>query len=401
VRGVLARLAVVSAVVIGLTAPAARAQEAPPSTEAASTTAAPDPLGDLARLVAGLPAASCLTVSVDGDRVVDHQGSLPLVPASNQKLLTAAWALATAPELTFTTRVTATGLDGGRARVLHLVGGADPMLSTDAFAGADGSQYGGRWATSLDRLADRVVAAGVTEVGALLGDGSVLPRQPAIPQWRAAILGEGHTGPLGGLTVNHGFAYDPTDPAARRWSSDPAREAARHLAALLRERGVRVGWVGTAAAPATAVEVASVSSRPVRDLVHELLSESDNNTAEGLLQGIGRLAAGTDGSVAAGAQAVQQHLARVGLGEAGTVGVDGSGLSRDNRTTCHQLEQVLLAAGPGSDLEGSLAVSKALSGFLTTASGHEVSFAFVVNGANAPAIGTAAWSPLVQALSLL
>jgi serine-type D-Ala-D-Ala carboxypeptidase/endopeptidase (penicillin-binding protein 4) len=127
---------------------------------------------------------------------------------------------------------------------------------------------------------------------------------------------------------------------------------------------------------------------------------------------------------------VQQHLARVGLGDAGTVGVDGSGLSRDNRTTCHQLEQVLLSAGPGSDLEGSLAVacrtgtlermlcgtpadgvlhaktgtlavSKALSGFLTTAAGHEVSFAFVVNGANAPAIGTAAWSPLVQALSLL
>jgi serine-type D-Ala-D-Ala carboxypeptidase/endopeptidase (penicillin-binding protein 4) len=193
---------------------------------------------------------------------------------------------------------------------------------------------------------------------------------------------------------------------------------------------VRVGWLGTAPAPGSAVTVATIDSLPVRDLVQEVLVESDNNTAEGLLQGIGRLVLGTDGSVAAGAAAVQSFLATAGLGDAGAVGVDGSGLSRENRTTCNQLQRLLDAWGPGSALAGSLAVacrtgtlerylcqspaagvlraktgtlgvSRALSGYLTSLTGRRVAFSFVVNGPNAPAVGTAAWGPLLQALSLL
>jgi D-alanyl-D-alanine carboxypeptidase/D-alanyl-D-alanine-endopeptidase (penicillin-binding protein 4) len=161
-----------------------------------------------------------------------------------------------------------------------------------------------------------------------------------------------------------------------------------------------------------------------------VLTDSDNNSAEGLLQGIGRLALGTDGSVAAGAAAVQRQLASMGLAEADTVGVDGSGLSRENRTTCNQLERVLLAAGPGSTLDGSLAVAcrtgtlertlcgtpadgtlhaktgtlgiaKSLSGVLTAASGRSVTFSFVVNGPNAQGLAVAAWTPLVSALAQL
>ena len=65
--------------------------------------------------------------ALTGRVLLDHRGGVPAIPASTQKLLTAAAALLVlGPRTRLTTRVLASGPD------LYLVGGGDPTLTTAA-----------------------------------------------------------------------------------------------------------------------------------------------------------------------------------------------------------------------------------------------------------------------------
>ncbi|HSL59271.1 MAG TPA: D-alanyl-D-alanine carboxypeptidase, partial [Acidimicrobiales bacterium] len=115
--------------------------------------------------VAELPPTACLVVSDGRTRIVDHQPALPLAPASTEKLLTAAALLeVVGPDSTFRTVLGAdtAPVDGRVEGDLWLIGGGDPLLTTAAYRAifADPAQP----ATELERLADAVVAAGVSEV---------------------------------------------------------------------------------------------------------------------------------------------------------------------------------------------------------------------------------------------
>ena len=297
---------------------------------------------------------SCTSVAVDGLRVVEDNAASTVLPASTQKLLTAAIALEVlGGDFRYVTEVRgvldAAGTVNGD---LYLVGGGDPMLAADWYPESGLARYPQLPATSLDALADSVVAAGVTTVnGSIVGDGSRYDDERFPPTWSDEVrVVEG--GPLGGLMANDAAVLD--DPLK---ASDPAEGAARELLRLLRERGVTVSGASTvAAAPADLAVVASVQSAPLGEIVGEMLSTSDNNTAELVVKEVAVAETGL-GTREAGLQVMRDQLAAWQVPLVGVVLADGSGLSRDNRVTCAALMAVLERHDPADPIGSGLAVA--------------------------------------------
>ena len=218
------------------------------------------------------------------------------------------------------------------------------MLATGDYASFLQSQgkTKGDVTTSLEALADAVVAKGIRRIpGGIVGDDSRYDTQRYLPTWKDSYRTDGEIGPLGALTVNDGFSA---------WSAntktpvdDPARNAAAQLAALLRSRGVDVGSSGTGTAPAGAVEVAQVTSPPLKAIVASMLSSSDNLTAELLTKELGVKTANA-GTTAAGVAATTAKLRELGVPIADGALKDGSGLDRGNRITCDNLVATLALA---------------------------------------------------------
>ncbi len=190
--------------------------------------------------------------------------------------------------------------------------------------------------------------------------------------WPSRFVDQNQTGPLSALSVNDAFSSFPTiaDPGApESRSSDPASLAAQHLVDLLRRRGVQVtGGAGSGTAPQGATAVAQVRSAQLREIVAQLLTWSDNQTAELLIKELG-FTHGGQGTTAAGATAVEEILRAEGYDLAGTDAVDGSGLAGANRATCTALHSVLAAAGPRSALIEGLAVAGETGTLATTFNG--------------------------------
>lgn len=361
--------------------------------------AAPAAALDAPGLRTALGRQSAVLGTASGARVVDldtgrvlfsRRPDLQLTPASNEKLFTTATALLTLGSAA--RRATTVVPDGeveigagaGGVEDLYLVGGGDPGLS-DA---------------GLADLADQVVRSGVVEVaGGVVGDESLLDaRRGSVDSGFAADLDLG--GQLGALVVGHGT----TD------GTGPAHVAAVRLEALLKARGVSFGRrARTGTAPARAgAPVATELSATLAELVRATNQPSDNFYAELLLKVLGAERGGA-GSTAAGAAVVRSTLAGIGVR---TTAVDGSGLSRANRTTARQVVTLLRAMRSGAEaaawqsslpvagrsgtlrrrMRGTAAATRcagktgtlrgvsALSGYCTTTRGRHVVFSFLENG---------------------
>jgi serine-type D-Ala-D-Ala carboxypeptidase/endopeptidase (penicillin-binding protein 4) len=368
----------------------------------------------LTALIDAAPPDTCLVVDAGGRPIVAHGAGTGLIPASNEKLLVAAAALAElGPRRRFTTTVKAAAepsRQGVVAGDLWLVGGGDPLLTTRRYAGTSDSQA--EATTALEDLADQVVDAGVTQVqGRVLGDESRYDSSRYVGSWPSRFIDQNQTGPLSALSVNDGFSSFPSaaDPGAPETASaNPPALAAQAFLDLLTRRGVRVaGGAGTGTAPAQAPVVAEVRSAPLRDITAQLLTWSDNQTAELLLKEVA-VARGGPGTTAAGADAVEAILTDAGFDLTGSNPEDGSGLSGTNRVTCSLLHQVLADAGPRSALvrglavagqtgtlaatfngtpaegrlrakTGSLNEARALSGVVIVPDGDDLTFALLVN----------------------
>jgi D-alanyl-D-alanine carboxypeptidase/D-alanyl-D-alanine-endopeptidase (penicillin-binding protein 4) len=136
--------------------------------------------------------------------------------------------------------------------------------------------------------------------------------------------------------VNGGLTDWRGDVAA----DDPGAYAADEFARLLNERGVAVGSARGRAAPPGGTQGASVQSATVSEIVAEMLSASDNLTAEVLTREIGLTASGA-GTTAAGVAEIRRVLATLNVPTGGLVLNDGSGLSRDDRISCATLNAAL------------------------------------------------------------
>jgi serine-type D-Ala-D-Ala carboxypeptidase/endopeptidase (penicillin-binding protein 4) len=82
--------------------------------------------------------------------------------------------------------------------------------------------------------------------------------------------------------------------------------------------------------------VGSVVSPPMKELVAQMLRESDNNTAELLTKELGKRFGGA-GTWTAGVAVVRDTVAEIGLPTSGFAASDGSGLDRGDRITCSML----------------------------------------------------------------
>jgi len=400
-------------------APAAAAQPGP-VTPVLSARRVPDlasQAGADSRLRTGLeglagvlPADSCLVVEADGRPIVAHRPEEAVTPASTEKVLTAAAALvALGPDFRYRTKVEAAAPPAGGvvAGNLYLVGGGDPVLTTDAYAALTTQQ--GVANTRLEELADAVVDAGVTQVrGSVVGDDSRYSAARYVADWPSRYIDQNQTGPLSALSVNDGFESFPTtaDPGAPiRPSPQPAGRAAATFTVLLRERGVEVvGGPTTGPTPADTVTVARKRSKPLPEILAQLLTFSDNHTAELVLREVG-LAQRGEGTTTAGAAAVEQVLGDAGLVAGPADAVDGSGLAESNRLTCATLVNTLeakpaligglatggepgtLATFAGTPLDGRLHAKtgslnhvRALAGVVDLLEGgDQLTFAYVIN----------------------
>lgn len=285
------------------------------------------------------PYSSCVIVDGPDGPVASINASEPLAGASTQKLLVAAAALAVlGPTYRFATRAVTTAPlhDGVLAGDLTIVGGGDPMLTTATTPRTPQAPV-----THLADLADAIVAAGVHRIaGAVVADDSRYERDRAVAAWTAADDPGADIGALGALVDNGGHGPDGSA------SADPALDTVQALASLLDARGVEIAGGATDAArpaPADARRIARVTSAPLADIVQELLTDSNNETAELLTREIGVRRA-HNGSTEAGVRAIPAVLARLGVATAGVDLRDGSGLAHENRITCRALLGVLTLA---------------------------------------------------------
>ncbi|UDY36408.1 D-alanyl-D-alanine carboxypeptidase/D-alanyl-D-alanine endopeptidase [Dermatobacter hominis] len=365
-------------------------------------------------VVGRFPDASCVLVTDGATSLAASGDTNPLIPASNIKLVTGSAALSTlGADTRLTTKVVAPAAPTGGtvAGDLFLVGGGDPLLSTSTAARR--WKHGPQPTSSLEALADDVVAAGVRRVdGAVVGDGTRFDDQRTVPSWAAADVASGEVANIGALMVNDAWTLDPIDPAGAAGgpAADPAAHAADVFTQLLEARGVEVvGPARSGAAPAGAAPVAELQSPTIREIVAEMDTFSDNTTAEVLVKEMGAAKDGA-GSTKAGIQVLVADLATRGLPIEGLVMEDGSGLSRSNRVTCRLLDAVLAADGPTGALTsglarpgqpgtlddrflrpplrdrvaaktGTLSGITGLSGWVTTDSGRPLAFSTVQNPA--------------------
>ena len=284
---------------------------------------------------------SCAAIAVDGVPAASTNIDVPVIPASNQKLLTAlaAWEVL-GPEHRFTTRVTSPPIvDGIVTGDLYLIGGGDPLLTTADYPIED-DFYPAFNTTSLDALADAVVAAGVQVVGgAVIGDGTRYDDEYAVDGWGPGVAFV-DAGPYDALFVNGGRELGNSGP-----SSDPVDAAADEFERLLEARGVVVNNGSTIGiADPAAVEIATVQSAPLADVLAVMLTNSDNNTAELMVKEIGVVDAG-EGTRAAGLTAMDRVLRSAGVPMDGVNFFDGSGLHPQNRVTCDAVLEVIHLLG--------------------------------------------------------
>lgn len=306
-----------------------------------------------------LPETSCLVVKQGETEVYSQSAPIRLRPASGQKLLTALAALLIlGPEYTYTTEVRAFASpeNGELEGSLYLVGSGDPFLWTDELFQFRDNITSGISYTSLDRLADQLVEAGITSItGGVAGVETKYDTQRYPPSWPRGVRNSAVGGSLSALSINHSYVLMDEE-----WISinPPTQAGAAVFDDLLEARGVtipRVPFVSRAVPP---VVLTSVVSPPLKDIVGTILSVSDNTAAELLLKEIGFARQGR-GSTEAGIQVVFDVLTEAGVFSSSPElpPGDGSGVAETNRTTCRELVSILEYGEQNFSLTSSLAVA--------------------------------------------
>jgi len=254
-----------------------------------------------------------------GEILAAHDAAAPHTPASTAKLVTAVAALsALGGDTTVQTRVVR-----GAAGQIVLVGGGDMMLAAGE---GDPAKVNGRAGLAdLARETGRALTlAGDTTV--TLGVDDTLFSGPAVSAgWDASYVRDGFVAPITALAVNIAALRDDVDYPPRQ--SDPSLSTGAAFATALAAAGITVaGQVQRTAAAADALELGSVDSAPMSQVVEYFLTSSDNVITEV----VGRLVAidaGLPGSFDGATDAVLARAQQLGVATTGARLVDASGLA--------------------------------------------------------------------------
>jgi D-alanyl-D-alanine carboxypeptidase/D-alanyl-D-alanine-endopeptidase (penicillin-binding protein 4) len=388
----------------------------PPAVAATLAQVAADP--NLGRL------GGRITDATTGKELWQVADDVPLVPASTNKVLTAAAALLTLDrQARISTRVMAGGPNPQGPVVL--VGAGDPTLS----AAPPGVDTWYRGAPRISDLAEQVRRSGVTPT-AVQVDTTAFSGPTMAQGWDPGDIDNGDIAPIESAMIDAG-RIQPTTVNSRR-SKTPALDAGRELAKGL---GLDPAAVTIAAAPSGARQLAVVQSAPLVQRLSEMMDHSDNVMAECIAREVAA-AINRPRSFAGAVDAVTNRLSTAHVDTTGAALLDSSGLSADDRLTAKTLDGVVQAAagpdqptlralldllpiaggsgtladrfldpatnlGPAGWLRaktGSLTAINSLVGVLTDRSGRVLTFAFISNaagpnGRNAmDALATKLWS---------
>jgi D-alanyl-D-alanine carboxypeptidase/D-alanyl-D-alanine-endopeptidase (penicillin-binding protein 4) len=247
---------------------------------------------------------------------------------------------------------------------LYLRGGGDPTFGDPTFNRVWEQGYG----PTANQLVDQLRARGIRRVtGRIIGDESLFDRRRGGMLTKLLVDVPDFGGQLSALTYDHGT----TAP-----HYDPATFAARELALTMRAThiGVRAS-THTGRTPPRAHLLAIVSSPRLATMTRLMDVPSDDLFAELLTKQLGVLFGG-GGSIAAGARVIASTIAAAyGLHP---VIVDGSGLSRDDRSSPLEIVDLLREVWHtpvGDELSASLPVvgkegTVKTIGVKTAAQGH-------------------------------
>jgi serine-type D-Ala-D-Ala carboxypeptidase/endopeptidase (penicillin-binding protein 4) len=285
--------------------------------------------------------SGALVVDLDrGTTLYARDPDVPRIPASVNKLYTTSAALAEyGPDGQLNTDVlgdTVVDDSGVVTGNLYLRGGGDPELDQAELKGlakvlAD---------SGLKRVTNRVV-----------GDESRFDSLRGGPDsnYRTSYW----VGPLSGLPFNHGYRL-----GSSRFQSRPAYYAAKIFTRELKRAGVKVKRTARpGVAPAGAVRLGEWASTRMEVLIRHTNRPSDNYMAETLLKDLGT-DFGSGGTTAAGTVVARKDAARYG---ARPTMVDGSGLSRQNRTTPRDVVKLLRGLDQ-SEIADPMRLSLAVAG---------------------------------------
>lgn len=339
----------------------------------------------------------CITKAETGEVVYEKNPGLPLMPASNMKIITSAAALEyLGPEFAFVTRV---GLSGDAVVVL---GGGDPLLGdkeTDIRNGRRGRPV-------IQDIAARIKDTGLTSVSDIILDTAVFDEQRVHPTWPVNQLHQKYACEVSGLNFNGNcvaitavnrdgrvtVSQDPPNdymklinamtPGPRRISrfmvnrtgvpcqllvegvcgtqAGPYSVAVENPALLfghllhdgLNSAGVRVTGQVQESPPAPGAEfrLAAEYRTSLGDCLQRMNKDSLGLAAEALFKMLGAHSHpdGKQGGWEDGRRVVTSYLKGLGLDDGDFAISDGSGLSRDNRLSAKVLTRVLshLASGP-------------------------------------------------------
>src|SRR6185437_4823534 len=227
---------------------------------------------------------------------------------------------------------------------LYLRGGGDPTLGDGGF--------NRDWEQGFGPTANQLVAQlgehGIKKVsGRVIGDGTLFDPLRGGPATAYGPDIRDFGGQLAGLTYDHGSTSKGLSPPAF---------AARELVLTMHGAHIKARAAKrTGPAPPDAQTLATVQSPPLSVLLKLMDVPSDDFFAEMLTKQLG-VRFGGGGSIRAGAQVISQVIQSFGLHP--NI-VDGSGLSRDGRSSPGQVVALLRTmwnSSIGHDLQASLPV---------------------------------------------
>ena len=399
-----------------------------------------------------LATSGIAVVDADGRPLFTRRERIAMTPASTFKVLVGAAALQTlGPDYRFTTTLESVDdpSDGTIRGNVYLVGSGDPAFTREDMRGGVGA----------------IARSGVRAItGAIVADASVFSGPEINRAWDPDDLQYGYAAGTSALSLDQGtaeFHLVPTTPGAParitvlppsdmvrvrgsvmtsyatlltiqrdplrndftfegrvaagaeqsfwRPLTDLPRYAAGVTRAMFRERGVDVrGGIRTGVAPVVPFVLWRHRSAKLRDIVAEMMLESNNHFAEQLLRAVGATrGAGTEAS---GSLVERAILERGGVPQEGLRIVDASGLAPSNRvapitlamllarTSAEPVGPLFVGALPRVGVEGTvrwrrlgdargrvraksghIAQVNALTGFVQTRRHGRVAFAIVVN----------------------
>ena len=290
--------------------------------------------------------------ALSGDTIWSRDQDRPQTPASTAKLLTAA-AVAQRADLNrvMTTQV----VTGESPEELVLVAAGDTMLARGA---GDRTKVEGR--AGLADLAKKVSASlGTkgTQRHTLRLDATYAAGPRYAPTWDPADVTAGYTQGVSMIGLA-GDRPEPFKPSPRR----PELAVLKVLAKQLEKAGVRVevddeprSWQRSA--PADAVELGSVDSAPLGDVLSLALDDSDN----ALTENVARQAAVADGAGSSFAETtawVRKTLQDAGVNLTGVRLKDNCGLSSGQLVPARVISDVMQLGITGSARTMSLVLSE-------------------------------------------